>query len=258
MAGYVEILPNNTALLWCNNNHHFDWIYIPSEVVFNSHILSGDLATVEIGIEDSQPCVKKVFNINGCPINKFNPKRHNYLDYKHILPNKKLEFMQEKYSSLNLMKGESVYFYGNDNNANTQNIINLLNDAKNVVKLYLNVSLAEKNIVLLEHLNRAEQFVAKITDDADYVKRVITLFNERAKRLFEAGESVVLVIDDVSSLLEADGENKQLTKSIMSLTKNSNTVGSITVWAIMKNVTMFDKLYDKRFEFEDDVIKKLN
>lgn len=258
VAGYVEILPNNTALLWCNNNQHFDWLYIPSEVVFNSHILSGDLATVEVGLEDGQPCVKKVFNINGCPINKFNPKRHNYLDYKHILPNKKLEFELAEHASLNLMKGESVYFYGDNNNENTQNIIKLLNDAKNVVKLYLNVSVAEKNVVLLDGLQRAEQFIAKITDEADYVKRVITLCNERAKRLFEAGQSVVLVVDDVASLLEADNENKQLTKSIMSLTKNSNTVGSITLWAIMKNVTMFDKLYDKKLQMQDNKFEKLN
>ena len=76
--------------------------------------------------------------------------------------------------------------------------------------------------------------------------------------MFEAGQSVVLVVDDVASLLEADNENKQLTKSIMSLTKNSNTVGSITLWAIMKNVTMFDKLYDKKLQLQDNKFEKLN
>lgn len=257
VAGFVEVLPNNTALLWCNNNHHFDWLYIPSEVVFTSHILTGDFATVEVGIQDNQPCVKKVFNINGCPINKFDPKRHNYLDYKHILPSKKLAFENADYKALNLMAGESVYFYGTNNNENTQSIIKLLNHAKNVVKLYLNVSLAEKNIVLLDNLNQAEQFTAKITDEEDYVKRVISLCNERAKRLFEAGQNVVLVVDDVSALLEADGENKALTKSIISLTKNSNAVGSISLWAIMKNATMFDKLYDKRFKISAEKFVEL-
>ena len=66
----------------------------------------------------------------------------------------------------------------------------------------------------------------------------------------------MLVVDDVSALLEADNENKQLTKSIVSLTKNSNTAGSITLWAIMKNVTMFDKLYDRQLAFENDKISE--
>lgn len=255
ICGYVEILPNNTGLLWCYKNFAYNWIYIPSEIVFTSHIITGDLATAEIGIVDNQQCVKKIFNINGCPMLKFDPKRHNYFDYKHILPTKKLPMLTQKFDSLNLLKGECVYFYGNNNNVNTQKIVELLNGVDGR-KLYLNLSIAEKNKGFVEKLERAELFIANVTDSAEQAQRMITLCTERAKRIFETGENAVVVIDDVASLFDVDAD-KTLTKTLMSLTKNSNAAGSITIWAIMKNVSAFDKLYDKKFNITSENFERL-
>ncbi len=256
VVGYVEILQNGTGLMWRQNKFNYDWVYIPSEVVFTSRVITGDLITAELGISDNQPCVKKVLNINSCPITQFNYKRKNYLDFSHILPNKKLQFSTAEYQNLGLMRGESVYFYGSDNNDNSQTIINLLNSCE-ASKIYVNFSLAEKNLGFVKKVERAELFVSYLTDSAENAKRLLNLLIERAKRLFEAGENVVIVIDDVNSLLEVENALSQ-TKSLMSLTKNTNALGSITIWAVMKNVSMFDKLYDKRFKINEGKFVKMD
>lgn len=253
IGGYVELTQNGAALLWCYKDFAYNWIYIPSELVFTTHILTGDFVVVELGKVDGQQCVTKIYNINDCPLVHYDPKRKNYLDYKHLAPTKKLSFNSPEFSNLGLLKGESVYFYGENNNANTQTIINLLNDVKDVKKLYLNVSVAEKNKGFLEKLERCEMFVSKLTDSVDDCKRMIKLCIERAKRVFEFGDAAVIVIDDVASLFDIDTD-KSLTRELMGLTKNSNALGSITLWPIMKNVVAFDKLYDKRFVIENNSI----
>ncbi len=253
VGGFVELTQNNAGLLWCYKDFNYSWIYIPSELIFTTHVLTGDYVVVGLGKVDGQQCVTKIYNINDCPLVKYDPKRKHYLDYKHIAPTKKLTFTLPEFSNLGLLKGESAYFYGENNNANTQTIINLLNDVKDVKKLYLNVSVAEKNKGFLEKLERCEMFVSYLTNSIEDGKRMIKLCIERAKRIFETGEAAVIVVDDVSSLFDVDSD-KTLTRELMSLTKNSNAAGSITLWPIMKNVVAFDKLYDKRFVIENNSI----
>lgn len=247
ISGYVEINGAN-SVVWNRRENKYYPLTLLNEVATNNHLLTGDLVTAELSKQNNIPYVSKVFNINGTPINKFNFKRANYEDIKHINPTKPLDV-----KSVQINQGECVYLYGTNNNNNTSAIVNLLNEY-NGKKLYLNVTMAEKNIGVLPHLNNAELFVAKLTDGDDYCRNILNLATERAKRLFEAGENVVLAIDDVQSLSDVDFEDLRLTKQLISLTKNSNRYGSITLIAIMNGSNQFNKLYDKKFKVENSKI----
>ena len=255
IAGWVELLNNNSALLWVEKNLKNENYFIPTDVLNNINIKMGDRLVAEISPDINSKVIKKIYSVNDCPINKMPNKRIAYEDVNHELPNRTLEFENKDYKNLNLMIGENIYVYGSNNNNNTKIIIDMLNSCKIENKIYINVSIAEKNKIFLNNLNCVEKFLSNITDDVGISKRAVTLAVERAKRILEVGEDVLIVVDDVASVM---GLDENLVRSLVALAKNSKN-GSVSLLAVMPNrgLNQIEKLADKRLEIIDEKIKEI-
>lgn len=257
VMGFVEILTSGSAFLWVNNGTNFVNYFIMPDLLAEFELKTGDKLHAEVGSAENDMIVKKILNINNVPCSKFFGVRKNYYDVEYKLPNKQIKFNNE-FSNLNVKQGECNFLYGNNNNENSSVAINLLNSANTDYKIYINVSIAEKNKHFLSMLNGVEMFVTNITDDVEIAKRIVRIAIERAKRLFENGESVLVLIDDMVSVTSIDEQDLVLTKNLAALTKNSKD-SSITTFAIMSNRTIdvIEKLADNRFKIENEKIIKL-
>lgn len=253
IQGYVEIVEHNAALLWIRKGTIYESCYIPSSFVEAYNLLTGDMLLTKISMEDNQLVVSDIFNINGCPINKFNKFRESYYASAHVAPEKKIVFKSLRYSNLDIRFGENIYFYGNDNYNNTKTIIDMLKSSNADNKIYINTTIVEKNRNCLEMLDGVEIFATDITEDINVTKRLISIAAERAKRLYEMGESVIIAVDDVSSLGLA-GDDLSCARNIMALTKYNGN-GSIGIFAIMSKdnkISIFERLADKRYSIENE------
>lgn len=255
IAGWLEMVNNNSALLWVEKNFRNENYFVPSEVLANLNTKMGDRVVAEISTDVNSKVVKKIFSVNDYPVSSMQAKRNAYENIEHIMLNEILDFENEEYKNLNISKGENVYVYGTNNNENTKKIIDMLNSCKIENKIYINVSVVEKNKIFLKKLNYTENFVSNITDTSDVSKRVVMLAIERAKRVLEFDENVLIVVDDISSVM---GVDESLVRSLVSVTKSSNK-GSITLLAVMPNhgMSQIEKLADKRLEVIDEKIKKI-
>lgn len=243
VGGYVEVLNNNFAFLWVQNGYTFKKIFVPADVLLMSDVKSGDKIVAEIENKENQTVVSKIFNINDCPIAKITGKRKNYSDIEYVLPNKQL--------NADIKFGENVYLYGNNNNTNTIKIVELLNSLKVSHKIYVNLSLAEKSKLFIKPLEKTELFVSEFVNDVEFAKRITFLAIERAKRLLENGEDIVIALDDALSLKAID-EDLSLTKQLFTLARNTKK-GSITLIAIMPTINkieLVEKLADVKLNIE--------
>ena len=252
--GYVQILENNVAfVLIQEDNYHFKKCFIPATVVLSNNLKNGDKVVVEIVKEENQTVVKQVFNVNGYPSLKRETNRVNYEEISHVLPFKKVEFTNKQLNSFNILFGENVYLYGSNNNQNTISSVEYLNSCNADVKLYLNMSVAEKNKIFLNNLCNAEMFVSSFTDETEYAREIATLAIERAKRAMEEGSNVVVVVDDILSLISIEKLEAMITKQLVSLTKASKK-GSVSVVVVVpneSNISFIEKLADKRIKLEN-------
>lgn len=253
VAGWLEVVNNNSALLWVEKNYKTINYFVPSEVLKKLEVRMGDRVVAEVFADDNSRVVKKIFSVNDYPIMQNEVVRKNYEEVEHILPNKYLEFENKKFEKLKLLCGEDVFVYGNNNNNNTKKIIEILNSCKIENKIYINVSLVEKNKIFLKSLMHSENFVSSLTDDSTITKRIVSLAIERAKRILEMGEDVLIVVDDLNSVMSID---EFLAKGLVSIVKNSNK-GSITLLSVMPNFGMnqVEKLADRRLKIENDSIE---
>ena len=255
VSGFVELLSNNTAFLWVGKQENYLEYFIPEDIVKKHNIKMGDKLLVELSSTENQTSIKEVFTINDIPIKKYNNARVDYYEIEHVEPANKIPFDNEEFNSFDIKFGESVYLYGSDNKVNTESIIEIMNSALVDKKIYINVSIAEKNKYLLKKIKNSELFISSITAEMDSVKRLVNVAIERAKRLLEKGENVLMAIDDVLSLSGVDSLDLNLTKNLLSLTKCGKNSGTISVFAIMpgeKNLNLFEKLVDKRINISDD------
>jgi len=256
VAGWLELVNNNSALLWVEKDFKIESYFVPNEVLNLINVKMGDRVVAEVSVDENIKVVKKIFSVNSCPILQLPEERNCYENVSHNLPSRMIKFKNSEYESLNLMIGENAYFYGSNNNTNTTTIINLLNATDIQNKLYVNVSLADKNKIFVSALDSAEKFVVGITEDVDVSRRMIFLATERAKRILEEGEDVLIVVDDIMSIIGVDREDLNLVKNLVSITKEGKNKGSITLFAIMPNVgnSQIEKLADKRFRIVDNKI----
>lgn len=252
LAGIVEIVENNSGFLWVNNLQDYTCYFISAELLEKWALKAGDKVLAEIDNSDDKTLVKEILNINGKPALKFNKKRKNYFDIEHVTNKSEIPFSVEKFKNLNIFKGENTYLYGYDNNKNTDFAIDLLNSCESDVKIYVNVSIVEKNKHVLKNLKDSELFVSKITDELETSKRIVTLAIERAIRMLEQGKNVVVMVDDALSVASVDNQELSILKRMMSITKNADA-GSISILAIMdedKQINQIEKLADKRIKIK--------
>ena len=257
VAGWLELVNNNSALLWVNKNFKNENYFVPSELLSNLHVKMGDRVVAEVSLDENVRIVKKIFNINACPVLQLSDNRECYENIAHKLPTRMLKFSNESYDNLQLKCGENIYLYGTNNNNNTVAITNLLNSCAVENKIYINVTVAEKNKIFLSELDECEKFVCHITDEIDTVKRIVYLATERAKRLLENGEDVVVTVDDISSIVGIDKDGLNLVKNLVSITKEGNPKGSITLLAVMpnNNINQIEKLADVRLKIVGNEIQ---
>ncbi len=247
--GYVEIVNNNTANLCVVGDCSVQRVNIPIVLVYELGLKAGDFIHARLESNGGVVNVVEVLNINNCPLKKYNKERKTYEQYKHTFSNDNLEFQEDEFNEFNIKLGESVYLYGANNNDNTEAIIRLLNACIADKKIYVNTAIADKNHILIEAIKDAELFTAKFTDGLEVARGVVSLATERAKRLLERGENVVVAIDDVLSVAGIDSQDLPITKSLVSLTKATEDAGAISVFAIIsadRGISLFEKLADKR------------
>lgn len=241
--GYVELLNSNVAFLHVKNNELSASYYLPSCFVSDLMLRTGDKVLAEIGVVENSMQVKSVFNVNDCPINKLPKSRTEYDSVAHKITNEQIPVSGNK--GLGIKFGENVFLVGNDNNENTLAVANLLNSFDVENKIYLNISIVEKNKILLKNFENVEMFVSCLTDETESVKRNVALAIERAKRLLENGQNVVVAVDDLLSVYDLDS---MLAKKLIALTKNSKN-GSITQLVVYDEKLQFaKKLADKNFK----------
>jgi len=259
VAGWLELVNNNSAILWVQKDFKIEQYFIASDVLKNYNVKMGDRVVAQIEMESNQWVVKNIFNINGCPILKFSKNRNDFVQISHIDSKKCLNFNKDEFNALNLCVGENVYIYGTNNKNNTIKIIEMLNSCNIENKLYLNVSIADKNKIYLKDLTGCECFVADIVEESSFVRRLVSLVVERTKRILEIGENVVLVVDDLTSILGIDKDGINLVKSLVSLAKCGDNMGSITILAVMPNdnFVQVEKLADRRLKIENQQIYEI-
>lgn len=260
IAGWLEPVNDNSAILWVNRNLKYENFFVAKEVLNGLEIKAGDRVVAELSFEENHYAIKRIFSINGCPINQLKNARLNYSEIKHSMKLKTLNFNSEKFKNLKINKGENVYFYGANNNVNTVKILEMLNDCKVDNKMYINISLAEKNKDFFNNIKNTEMFVANIDEDVDLVRRMLNLAIERAKRVLETEEDALIVVDDMLSITSIDNDNLNFVKKLASLAKSAEKLGSITLLAIMPNerVVQIEKLADRRLQINGDIIIEKN
>ena len=255
VAGWLELVNNNSALLWVEKDLKNINYFVSGEILKNVEIKMGDRAVAEIVSDGSTNVVQKIYSINDCPINQMKKNRFDYSNSQHVLPTKKLLFEKKEYNNLKIMLGENVYFYGLNNNDNTKMAVDMLNSCEVQNRLYINISLVDKNKIYLSNLKNCEKFVCHLTDETDVVRRVVNLAIERAKRILECGEDCAVVVDDINSISAIDKDGFNLVKNMVALSKNSES-GSITLLAVIpdENQKGIEKLADKRFNIVNEKI----
>lgn len=252
LNGIVEIVNNTTAYLCVRGEFGFNRVNIPFAFVHEYGLKDGDYIFVKL--DTVNKIITDILNINNCPAKRYKPLERGYADFKHAFLNKNIMFTEEELNKFDIKLGESVYLYGANNNANTEAIIRLLNSAIADKKIYVNTSVADKNIGLLDKIENAELFTARFTDNLDTARRIVKLATERAKRLMEQGENVIIAIDDVLSVAGVDTQDLPITKGLVSLTKATTDAGTISVFAIIssdRGCSLFEKLADKRIKVVD-------
>lgn len=248
VMGVVEPTVNDSGFLWVNDLEVYNCYFIPSSIMKGYHLHGGDMVNATISCAESNVIVKNILKVNGMDYDKIEENRTSYYSIKHSTDKVKIDFAKGPYDDLNLNRGEVTYVYGDDNNQNTNYVINLLNSCEADEKLYINVSIAEKNKHILKDIKNTELFVSKITDKPEITKRVVNLAISRATRLFEEGQQVVVVIDDILSVSNIEGQDLSMIKKLISLAKNSRN-GSISIVGIMdsyKVVCQVEKLADNK------------
>ena len=249
VEGIVEVVSNNVGFVWVNNLQDYDCYFIPSTLVEKYQVVSGDKVKAVISFENDKIVVESFISINDSPINK-RVEKTNYFDIEHVITNQEFKFSKKEFANLKIVKGQNTYLYGKDNNQNTSFVIDLLNACKVENKIYINVSIVEKNKHILKTINDAELFVSKITDKLETSKRIVTLAIERAIKLIEQNKDVLIVVDDALSVAGVDSLELPILKRLMSITKNGKN-GSISIVAIMdkdKQINQIEKLADKRID----------
>ena len=246
MNGVVEIVSNNVGFLWVNKFQDYDCYFIPTHIVEKYNLKSGEDVLAKVIFNDDGVIVQDISKINGVSIKKNQELRKNYYDVEHNTNTTKIEI--NKFENLNIFNGENTYLYGKDNNKNTAFVIDLLNNAKVDKKIYINVSIVEKNKHILKTIEGAELYVSKITDNLETSRRIVSLAIERALRLFEQDKHILIVVDDALSVASVDTQELEILKRLMSITKFSKDA-SISIVSVMdedKQINQIEKLADNK------------
>lgn len=250
VAGYVEN-SNGMPVVWAFINFKMVCYNFAKNVADNLGLKTGDFVNVSLSGENNNQ-ITEILAINNMPVQNFNPIRMWFNQIEHQ-PNFEPIAFNHGFENFVACKGESVYLYGTNNLQNSLSLAELLTACKADVKIYLNISIVDKNRFVLNSLSNCEEFVIDFVETIDDARRAVVLAIERAKRAMENGQNCVFAIDDVQSVHSIDDENRTLTKNLMSLSKAGQN-GSVTLLAIMpqnRSLDLVEKLADRRYKIVD-------
>ncbi len=253
-VGFVEVFDDGTATVSMKDRLSVSYP-LDESLAKKSSLRTGDKIMAELGDGPMATVVKDIYTINGEPITTIG-SRASYYEIFHEDLNRMMNLNNE-YEGLKISLGDNVYFYGSNNLVNTDTLIKLMNSAGGVNKIYVNTSLTEKTKSKPNELKNADKFIAGILDSREYQERVLRLAIEYIKRMFEMGNHVLVVIDDIMSIVSLGDEGVRIAKELLSLTKANSKYGSVTVLALMKRLetlTWSEKLMDKKFVIDDQGI----
>ena len=258
--GYIEILENLNAFLWVQNNFDYQKYFVSSQIVKQYDLRSGDKVLAVVGGSNNM-VVMDVCNINNVPVASLQKNKKDYLKIEAQIPSCKLSFNAEKYSNLTINNGENVYIYGSNNNINTTTVLDMLNACDADCKIYINLSVAEKNKIYLNQSFNVEYMCANFTASKEISTKVLMLAIERAKRAFEQGQKVVLAVDDISSVSAFDAPDYNLTKQLVSVAKDGKRAGKISTFVVVptnSTLNLIEKLADRRLKIADNSVENMD
>ncbi len=256
IVGYVEYLANNTIIIRPHDLASRESIIVPLDVAKRFALKSGDLVSCEFdrATVNTPAVCKDILNINNCPIMEYSINRSDYFNIRHIRPTMLVESKDAKYSNLSIKHGETAFIYSNGSGSdNTETLIEYISSIQNSRRIYINPSISERDKSYLDELYGVEKFVSPMVADTESTIRILTLAINRARRIFERGERVVIVIDDIKSIAGID-QDLIIVKNLLSLTKQGDNNGSVTVVALLPQEDdvslMFDKSCDHAYTIE--------
>lgn len=265
IKGYLELLSNNSAVIKQSiimENVINEFVFVPSKTIEEFGLKAGDEIVCEASISsyDKPMIIVDIKTVNGMLVQDNLVYNADYYKIKHTSPTRKIT--ASKYEDLDLLHGENASIIGSNYNENSELAISLLNSISDAKKIYINTSIVEKNKDIVNKIIDAELFVCNMSVDAKTVTRNIDTATNRARRLFELNNNVVILIDDLLSLSCID-DNLTYTKALMSLAKSTESNGSITIVAIIPKLTdekikaLFERLIDKKIVINNGKLTRI-
>ena len=248
--GYVEF-SNTGTVVWSFINLKLVCFNMSNVEAERLGLRTGDFVTASVGGENHNQ-VTEILMVNNLPVKQFMPQRPDFSLIEHIPVDSPINF-GGRFADFRANYGESVYLYGSNNLQNSLAAAELLENCNTNAKIYLNISIVDKNRFVLNQLSTCEKFVISFSATIEDARHTVMLAIERAKRMMESGQDCSIVVDDVQSIHSIDNEDFTLTKSLMSLSK-ANHNSSVTLFALMPqnhSLDLFEKLADRRYKIVD-------
>jgi len=246
-SGIIQIV-SGIAFLWVRNTGGFTKFFVKYDLIDKYSIKSGDFVQVLGFYKGTDFIIVDISSVENCTPEKV-VQRKCFENISPVFPTETIKFLpNSEFANQSILYGENVFLYGNNNNKNTMYAINFLNECCADEKMYLNFSIVEKNKIYLSTLQKADLYVANLTDEIEYARNIVQLAHDRAMRLVEQGKNVVMVIDDVLTLASIDTPDLTLTKQVVALAKYTKN-GSLTILTVMpedKCINLIEKIADKK------------
>lgn len=249
VEGFVELTDGLRGYVWQYKDYGFSCYFLPAKFISDFNLKMGDKIVGKVGFKDGQLMINAVVRINGAQAAKVEV-RQDYNKIKHNMQTPTIENRKK----LNLHHGANYYFTGDNNNFNTEKIIELLNLCDADIKIYINCSIAAKNEGYLDKLNSdVNLFTSRITDEEETAQKIVVLATEYAKRGLENGKKVIIAVDDIFGVMSVCPDDESVVNNLLSVTKNGENGGAISIFAVYK-----DDKYSKKFVKLADEILSLN
>ena len=247
VTGYLE-QNNNSFLLNVLVDGKVLTHFVPYEISNKYDLRAGDQLCVTLVKRGANMVIEGLELINGIEVNRFNNLRPDFSTMRHI---DRVNHLVNYRGKLTVDAGDIVYLKGLVNVTNSLTLVDIMNSSTKTKNVYINISLLDKTKGLVERLNNATNFTTSLTDDEDYILKVLKTAYEHIQRLVESGYQVLVGVDDMVSM-DRLVDGIKFSKMLLALAKNTEC-GSVSLIGIMPSdntMSVYDKLSDKVYWVE--------
>ncbi len=219
-------------------------VYVSSQQVDNFKLRVGDYVTAltKVVASDKPSIFVEAISINGQPY-----KTRTFNDFDSMPVEFSVDNIQvaANNSQLDIAMGKCTMLLNNKSNkVDLMNFIKNLNDNNELASVLVGLEVTKETELFFNSLANAEAFTTLIDQSATCHSLVGHLALQRAKRLAESGEDVVLVVDgldkvvknqnlcDGNSLLDLTAKTFESAKQFLGCARKFATSGSLTVVAV--------------------------